>query len=242
MVGVVAEEVFRRLPQATSQVRRRVTEYSGGVGPDAAEGSLSPSWPSTPSAEAEAPVRISAWTAPRFFDAAGGLPPSPEAEEWLAAGWRNAWADPVGRHTAAARARAIVAESRARFGQFLGCSPAEIWFAPNADIALATAATALAASAGGPSLPVLVSPLERLSVLRTIDRLAPGRAVRQLPITPDGRVDIHSPALAEPAQLIVVQAANREIGTRQPLPEIAAAQSGAALLRCCWRASTQPRG
>jgi len=75
-----------------------------------------------------------------------------------------------------------------------------------------------------------VSPLERLSVLRTIDALPRGRPVRLLPVTQGGRVDIHSPAMAEPAHLVVVQAANREIGTRQPLAEIAAAQPDATLL------------
>ncbi len=182
-------------------------------------------------AEQEPPVRIAAWTPPGFFDAAAGLPPSPEAAQWLAAGWRNAWADPVGRHEWAARSRAVLDESRSRFARFLGCSASEVWFAPNADAALATAVTAIAAGRADSAHPVVVTAVERLSVLRAVDALPAGTPVVTLGVSEHGRLDPAAPQLRGPARLIALQAANREIGTRQPVAEAAeVADPGAVLL------------
>lgn len=164
-------------------------------------------------------VRIAAWTPPKFFDAAGGLPPSPACVEWLTAGWRTAWADPAGRHAWAGRARAALDESRRRFAAVLGCASHEVWFAGNPDVALATAAAALV-HGSRTGAPIVTSPLERLSLLRTLDALSPTAPVRTLAVSTDGLVDPGDPALRGAASLIVLQAANREIGTKQPLAAI----------------------
>jgi cysteine desulfurase len=160
-------------------------------------------------------VRIAAWTPPRFFDAAAGLPPSPACVEWLTAAWGSAWADPTGRHAWADRARAVLSESRARFASTLGCAADEVWFAPSVDVALATAATALSRGSG-PAGTVLATPLERRSLWRVLDALPRQWPVVELPVDRDGIVDLAAPAWQQPANLAVVQAANREIGTRQP--------------------------
>ena len=182
------------------------------------------------SAEHHADVRISAWTPPRFFDAAGGLPLSPLGVEWLTRAWGTAWADPLGRHEWAARSSAVLAESRSRFARFLGCSPAEVWFAPNADTALAAAVAAIGSQESA-ALPIVVSPLERVALLRAADaQAAAGAAVITLPVDASGRIDPDLPQLRRPARLVAVQAANREIGTLQPIDAIAAAVSGMAPL------------
>lgn len=148
--------------------------------------------------------------------------------KWLTAGFSNAWADPNARHGPAARARTVLQQARAQLAVRLGCEPSEVWFAPNADIALATAIRAIAAAR--PGLPVLACALERLSALRTLDGLEPGRAVRILPVDRFGRLDPCDPAVREPAAVLVVQAANREIGTCQDLPAIAAVRHPDAAL------------
>lgn len=168
-----------------------------------------------PSAGPDADVRIAAWTPPSFLDAAAGLPPSPTAQRWMAEGWRSAWSDPAGRHGWAARSGAVLGESRSRFARFLGCSPAEIWFAPSADVALAGAARALAAA--DLHGPVLVSPIERLAVLRTIDALP----FEYLAVDSAGRVDPSDPLLQQGPGLVILQAANREIGSVQPVDAVA---------------------
>jgi cysteine desulfurase len=170
-------------------------------------------------------VRIAAWTPPKFFDAAGGLPPSPSCVEWLTAAWRTAWADPAGRHEWAGRARAALHESRRRFAGILGCAADEVWFAPNPDLGLATAAAALVRGSRMPGAPIMASPLERLSLLRTLDALAAPAPVRTLAVNAEGLVDADDPALRAPASLIVLQAANREIGTKQPLSAIEGLQA-----------------
>lgn len=158
-------------------------------------------------------VRIPAWTPPRFFDAAAGLPPSPEAVRWMTLAEQSAWADPSGRHDPASRSRAVLERSRASFADLLACGPDEIWFAPNADVALITALHGIcdAAPAGSP---VLASPLERRTVIAALDAMTT-RPVRYLPVDRTGRIDPSDAAGS--AAALVVQAANREIGTRQPL-------------------------
>ncbi len=89
-----------------------------------------------------------------------------------------------------------------RFGAFLGCAPAEVWFAPSADAALASAVAAVGVS----DLPLLVSPIERLAVLRATDALP--RPPVMLGIE-QGVVQVPS---GVPAAALVVQAANREVG------------------------------
>jgi cysteine desulfurase len=160
-------------------------------------------------------VRIAAWTPRLFFDSAAGLPPSPTCVEWLTAAWSSAWADPAGRHIWADRARAVLGESRARFAAVLGCAAHEVWFAPNADIALATAATALIRGSGAAGS-VIASPLERRSLWRALDALPAQWPVATLAVGPDGIVDVADPVLQQPTSLLIVQAANREIGTLQP--------------------------
>jgi len=165
----------------------------------------SDSTPDNSSGEPGTAVRIPAWTPPRFFDAAAGLPPSPGCLQWLEAGWGQAWADPAGRHAAAARSRAVLAESRRQIADFLACSPSEVWFAPSADVALATAATAMAR--GSRADRVLTTPLERLATLASLDSTQIG---------------------AVPTGMVVLQAANREIGTVQPVDQVAELARGAA--------------
>lgn len=163
-------------------------------------------------------AQTTAWTPAGFFDAAAGLPPSPTCVEWLTAGWRSAWADPVGRHQWADRSRSILGESRRRFAELLDCSAQEIWFAPSTDAALATAATALL-DAADPA-PVLASPVERRSLWQVLDDLSV--PVIELPVDRTGSVETAHPAWQQPAALAVVQAANREIGTVQPTPPVGA--------------------
>lgn len=160
-------------------------------------------------------VRIAAWTPQLFFDAAAGLPPSPACVEWLTAAWGSAWAEPAGRHAWADRARAVLNESRTRFAQVLGCTAGEVWFAPSVDVALAVAATALTRGSGTTGT-VLATPLERRSLWRVLDALPPQWPVVELPVGGDGIVDLAAPAWQQPASLAIVQAANREIGSRQP--------------------------
>lgn len=174
-------------------------------------------------------VRIPAWTPPLFFDSAAGLPPKPATVTWLTAAMETAWADPLGRHAPAARSRAVLDQSRARFAAALGCQPHEIWFATSAEQALSRAVQAVCAAAPA-DLHVLTSPVERLSLLQTLDVVAEDRPVTQLPVDSWGRVDPEASPLALPAAAVLVQAANREIGTRQPLTAVAQSRAGRATL------------
>lgn len=183
----------------------------------------------TPEPLETADVRIPAWTPALFFDSAAGLPPKPSTVRWLTTALGTVWADPVGRHAPAARSRAVLDQARARFADLLSCSAQEVWFAPNAETALVGAVAAVCAAAPE-GLPVLTTPVERLALLQALDASTPARLVVQLPVDQWGRVDPEAPDLARPAAAVVVQAANREIGTRQPLDAVAARLDGRSAL------------
>lgn len=158
------------------------------------------------------PVRISAWTPKRFFDAAAGLPPSPATTQWLQAGFEQAWANPIGRHGLAARSRATLDQARAQFASVLSCKPSEVWFAPSTELALQIAFRAVI----GSTSTALVSEVERLILLRTADALAAtGLQVDTAPVTGTGQIDFSDPNPT--ADWAVVQAANRETGIKQDL-------------------------
>jgi cysteine desulfurase len=73
--------------------------------------------------------------------------------------------------------------------------------------------------------PIVASPVERLSLLRTLDALDAQAPVHILAVNADGLVDTADPVLRAPASVVALQAANREIGTKQPVSEVDGVQA-----------------
>lgn len=166
---------------------------------------------------------------PRFFDTAAGLPLHPEAQRWMVTAWESAWASPEGRSGQSQRTSAVLQAAQQAFAQHLGCSPDEVAFAPDPDLALHVALLALAGGRRTSGLPVVVGAIERRSVLRAADRLAEeGFEVRVVPVDELGRID--GPALGQPAAVVAVQHANREIGTVQQACAVACVPADVPLL------------
>jgi cysteine desulfurase len=138
---------------------------------------------------------------------------------WLGERWGN----PSSIHRAGQEAREAVEEARAREAALLGGRPEEIVFtasgteANNALLASVAGATAGVAH-------VVVSALEHPSVRATASELeASGAAVTVVPPSPDGVVapDAIMAALRPESALVCLMLASNEIGTLQPVAEVA---------------------
>lgn len=140
---------------------------------------------------------------------------------WL----REDFGNPANRsHAWGRRAWAAVEEAREQVAAAIGARPSEIVFTSGATESNAIALQGLARTRPGAHL--LTTAIEHRSVLDTCRRLErEGWALTLLPVDRDGLVDPQrlAAALRPDTLLVSVMAANNEIGTVQPLAEIAPA-------------------
>lgn len=118
---------------------------------------------------------------------------------------------------------------------FLGCDLSELFFTSGAtesnNQVLLSCASATEGRQG-----VIVSVVEHKSILAPAEKLSElGLAVSKLPVNTNGRVVLQSlhDTISKHIYLVSVQAANNEVGTLQPIREIAeCAHSAGALVHC----------
>ena len=140
---------------------------------------------------------------------------------WLGARCGN----PGSPHAWGRDARAAVARARQQVASLLRGSPPEVVFTAGATEALNLALLGSTARPSAGRRRLLVSPIEHPAVLVTCRWLARrGFEVVELPIGPSGVVDPEDvrAALDERVLLVALMAANNEIGTLQPVAEVAA--------------------
>ncbi len=165
-----------------------------------------------------------------FLDAASGAPPHPVAVAARAAAQADGWADPGRLYGAGRRARLLLDAARESCAESIGARPDEVSFVANGTLALhaAVLGTLRANERAGDAL--VHSAVEHSAVLH-----AAAFGGRGVPVAVDalGRVDsaafaaaARSPGVAGAA----LQAANHEVGTRQPVDEVAAALDGLPLI------------
>lgn len=160
--------------------------------------------------------------APRYLlDAASGQPLNPGAREALLAALDAGWADPARLYREARGASLLLGAARESVAALLGARPPEISFTstPTQATHLAIAGR-LAAQAG----PLAVSAVETSAVLATGDLVeSTGGQVRVIAVDATGRVAIEEALDAgRGASLVCLQAVNQEVGTTQPVAEVAA--------------------
>jgi cysteine desulfurase len=135
-------------------------------------------------------------------------------------------------HLYGMRAKEAVEAARAKVAALIGASPKEILFTSGATESINTALKGVLASSQRKR--VVTSAIEHKAVLDCCSYLQRcGIDVKVLPVTPDGFVDVAAleEALQQETALVSIIHANNEIGTIQPLEEIAhlAKQRGALL-------------
>lgn len=145
--------------------------------------------------------------------------------------WRSAcdvaWADPASRHAEGRRSRALLERARAVLAEGLGVRPDELTLHASGDQAARTALEGLARGRRRRTGAPVASAVEHSSLLRWL-RAGAVEPV-EVPVTATGAVDLTAweRAITGETPFAVLQSANQEVGTRQPVARarsVAAAQ------------------
>ncbi len=165
-----------------------------------------------------------------YLDNAATTRLDPLAREAMEPAFREAFGNPSSLHAAGRAARKIVEDARERIASGLGADPREIVFTSCAteanNLAILGACEALRSRGDH----VVTSAVEHPSVLETFARLErSGCRVTRVPVDGTGRVDSAAVAAAvtDRTILISIMTANNEVGTLQPVREIARAKGRA---------------
>ena len=160
-----------------------------------------------------------------YLDHNATTPPSPEVVDRMSAVFREEFGNPSSVHHFGQRAKAVLDEARSQVAALLGADPSEIVFTGSGtegdNIAIRGVAEALEPT-GRKHL--IVSSIEHEAVLNTVKALARrGWRTTLLPVDATGIVapDELRAALADDTALVSIMHANNEIGTVQPIAELA---------------------
>jgi cysteine desulfurase len=162
---------------------------------------------------------------PVYLDYNATTPVAPEVLEAMLPWLRDGFGNPSSTHPWGRRAAAAVARARAQVAALIGAAPGEIVFTGCAtesnNLALLGVAEALA---GTGRRHLVVSAVEHPAVLAPARELARrGWALTVLPVDEFGRVstDTFAGALRPDTGLASIMHANNEVGTLQPIAELA---------------------
>jgi len=161
-----------------------------------------------------------------YLDHAASTPMRADAVAAMAPFLTQHYANSTGAHGAARLVKAALEEAREAVAEALGAAAGEVVFTGSGTEAdnLAVEGAARAARAAGRGDGVVTCLLEHKAVLASVDRLATeGFAVRRVGATRAGIVDLDglADALDATTTVVSVMLVNNEIGTIQPLGDVA---------------------
>jgi cysteine desulfurase len=170
-----------------------------------------------------------------YLDAASAMPLHPAARAALEASLDDGWADPRRLYREGRRARLLLDAARESLAADLGARPDELVLTPSGTLAAHAAVLGTVAARARVGRQLVVSAVEHSSVLaaaRMHEDL--GGEVVVVPVDRFGQVDgsDFSASVASSTALACLQSANHEVGTTQPVAEVAAAcrEAGVPLL------------
>jgi cysteine desulfurase len=171
-----------------------------------------------------------------YLDAAGTTPVRREVLEAMWPYLTGDFGNPSSHHELGERARSALETARADVARVLGCRPGEVTFTSGGTEAdnLAVKGIALARRAADPRRArIVVSAIEHPAVLESARSLARlhGFAVDVVPVDGAGRVAPASLAavVTQETAVVSVMYANNEVGTVQPIAELAAVAHAAGV-------------
>ena len=164
-----------------------------------------------------------------YFDAASAEPISSAARDVLLAALDDGWADPVRLHREGRRASLLLDQAREQVAGALRCRADELAFTSSGtqavQLAMLGAARARQTATRGPGH-IVVSAVEHSAVLNAAAELEQsGSQVTIGEVGADGRADVAAFTDAirrDRTVLACLQSANPEVGTVQPVEEVAA--------------------
>jgi cysteine desulfurase len=166
-----------------------------------------------------------------YLDTASGQPLHPAAADILTRGLEAAYADPRRLYDGGRRSRLLLDNARASVADTLGLQPDEVVFVPSGTHACHLGLLGLVNPAK-PTTHVAVSSVEHSAVLHGAQwHERRGGVLTQLPVGPDGVVDLT--ALPADAEVVALQSANHEVGTRQPVAALRARTGAAIFIDAC---------
>jgi cysteine desulfurase len=159
-----------------------------------------------------------------YLDYAGFAPVDPRVLAVMRPFFEAGIGNPSARHSLGAEARESLEAARIKVARLVGGSPSGVIFTSGATEANNLAIKGVALRAGERARHVVASCVEHISVLNACrDLEKAGASVTLLPVDGEGRVDpdaLHR-ALRPETALVSIAAANEEIGTLQPIADLA---------------------
>lgn len=164
-----------------------------------------------------------------YLDHYAASPVLPEVSEAMAPYFSEKFGNPSSLHARGDVARRALEEARGKVAGLLGAAPDEIIFTSGGTEANNLAVKGIALAARNRGDHVVVSAVEHFSVLhaaRTLEKF--GMRVTETPVDRHGMVDPGAveDAITDDTVLVSVMTANGEIGTVQPVREIASVAAG----------------
>lgn len=170
-----------------------------------------------------------------YLDAASTEPLHPAARDAWAAAVEAGWADPSRLYAEARRARVLLDTARESISAALGARPDEVSFTASGTQALHLGVLGALAARRRTGRHLVVSAVEHSAVLHAArTHESSGGEVTTVGVDRHGRVDAgaFTATLRRDTALAALQSANHEVGTLQPVDEVAAAcaEAGVPLL------------
>ncbi|MFG1695857.1 cysteine desulfurase family protein [Nonomuraea sp. NPDC049309] len=162
-----------------------------------------------------------------YFDAASTEPLHPQAREALLAALDAGWADPARLYGAARRAHLLLEQARTEVAEVLGARPDEVSFTSSGTQAVHLGVLGTLHGRRRAGRHMVTGAVEHSSVLHAAEvHERDGGTVETVGVDITGRADAaaFAEAVARPGTaLACLQTANHEVGTLQPVAEVAAA-------------------
>ncbi|MEU1406169.1 aminotransferase class V-fold PLP-dependent enzyme [Streptomyces sp. NPDC005728] len=159
-----------------------------------------------------------------YFDAASAAPLHPVARQALLASLDEGWADPARLYREGRKARILLDAAREAVAEAVGCRADEVVFTSSGTRAVHTGVAGALAGRRRVGRHLIVSAVEHSSVLHSAEAFeAAGGAVSTVAVDRAGAVDpsAYAAALRPDTALACLQSANHEVGTVQPVGEVA---------------------
>ncbi|MEU6776411.1 aminotransferase class V-fold PLP-dependent enzyme [Streptomyces sp. NPDC046759] len=159
-----------------------------------------------------------------YFDAASAAPLHPVARQALLASLDEGWADPARLYREGRKARILLDAAREAAAEAIGCRADEVVFTSSGTRAVHSGIAGALAGRRRVGRHLIVSAVEHSSVLHSAEVFeADGGTVTRVPVDRAGTVDPsgYTGALRPDTALAVLQSANHEVGTVQPVAEVA---------------------